>query len=106
MLQNLVLPKNTADILLSILRNFDQINEVFLFGSRAKGTNHERSDIDLAIKNSEIDRHYLGDLKMELDESDIPYKIDIQIFESIKNKDLRNHILRVGKLIYKKKISE
>ncbi|MBK9151600.1 MAG: nucleotidyltransferase domain-containing protein [Saprospiraceae bacterium] len=85
-----------------VFRQFNQVNEVILYGSRASGSCHERSDIDLVIRNSHIDRHTLGYIKMELDNSDIPFLVDIQIFEKIKNPALIDQILKTGKVIYKK----
>lgn len=92
-----------SEKLLDILKSFADVKEVILYGSRAKNTHTDRSDIDLVIKNSSIDRHYLGKIKMEIDESDIPYNVDLQIFEKIKNPDLISHIQRVGRLVYVQK---
>jgi predicted nucleotidyltransferase len=96
------LSESCSRLLISIFEKYDLIQEVILFGSRAKNTHTERSDIDLAIRNSKIDRHVLGKLKLEIDNSDIPYLVDIQIAEEIKNQHLIDHINRIGKLIYKK----
>lgn len=96
------LNENVAQMLQHIFRRYDSVNEVVLYGSRAKATNHERSDIDLVIKNSPIDRHLLGAIKLEIDSSDIPYAVDLQVFEKITNRTLLEHIQRVGIVLYKK----
>lgn len=36
----------------------NSVNKVILFGSRAKGTNTERSDIDLAVYGGDFDSFY------------------------------------------------
>lgn len=91
----------TSDRLNSIFRSYEQVNEVILYGSRAKGNNHERSDIDLAIRNSNIDRHTLGKIKLQIDNSNIPYLVDLQIVENIRNSKLLEHIQNIGIVIYK-----
>lgn len=45
-----------------------EIEQVKLYGSRAKGTYHERSDIDLVVYGHAINRHLIARLLMEFDE--------------------------------------
>ena len=35
------------------------VERVILFGSRARGTNHERSDIDIAVSGGDFDGFYI-----------------------------------------------
>lgn len=100
MSEHLAIDDKSIDILTSIFREFPQIKEVVLYGSRAKATHQERSDIDLVIRNSEISRQTLGKIKLEIDNSDVPYLVDLQIMENIKNRQLIDHINRVGKVFY------
>ena len=74
------------------------IQKVILFGSRARGTHRERSDIDIALKNVVFFSPYsLGDLIDEIAESDFPYLADVLIYEEITNPALKEHIDMVGK---------
>ncbi len=51
--------------------------KVYLFGSRARGDNTPHSDIDIAVE-SEVDvRIELTELREILEESLLPYKVDI-----------------------------
>ncbi len=84
-----------------IFHSNPDIKEVLLYGSRAKGNFNERSDIDLVLKNSKIDRYTLGMLQMEIDNSDIPYLVSLQIYEDIKDNKLLQEIDKHGILIYK-----
>ena len=83
-----------------IFSSYPNVNEVILFGSRAKGTHTDRSDIDLAIQNSNIDRHTLGKIKFEIDNSDIPYIVDLVVLEDLVNLSLLANVKREGKIIY------
>ncbi|HXH74025.1 MAG TPA: nucleotidyltransferase domain-containing protein [Bacteriovoracaceae bacterium] len=52
--------------------------KVYLFGSRATGKNKKNSDIDLALKSKDpAINTKISTLKNELEESQIPYKIDL-----------------------------
>ncbi len=72
--------------------------EVLLFGSRAKGTNLERSDIDIAVSGVKG-----FDLLQEAVEN-LPtlYKIDMVNLDDCTNNLLREDIAEYGQEIYKK----
>ena len=72
---------------------------VILYGSRAKGTHHPRSDIDLALKGAHLDRFDIGAVQMDLDDLDIPWQVDVQHYDDLRNPALREHINRVGVVI-------
>ncbi|SMM99163.1 Nucleotidyltransferase [uncultured Candidatus Thioglobus sp.] len=73
---------------------------VIIYGSRVKNTHTKISDVDLAIKNSLLNRHQLAELIDAIEESDFPYLCDLQLFETINNLQLKNHIDRLGKVLY------
>lgn len=63
--------------------------EVFLFGSRAKGNNRKWSDYDIGIlgkTKTKIPYGILTKVESELEESDIPYKVDIVDFTQISDR--------------------
>ena len=96
------LNENNIKLITSVFQKYPTIKEVVIYGSRAKGNYSERSDIDLVVKNSPIDRHIISKILMDLNDSDLPYLLDIKSFEAIKNQQLLEHINRVGQLLYKK----
>lgn len=52
--------------------------KIYLFGSRARSTYHERSDIDIALDAGKaLSINQLGELKDVLNATDISYKIDV-----------------------------
>ncbi|NOQ35358.1 MAG: nucleotidyltransferase domain-containing protein [Methylococcaceae bacterium] len=98
----------TSEILTTLEEIFKQhsnIEKVVLYGSRAKGTFNERSDIDLVAYGKDISRFLIADIMLDLDDSNIPYLIDFQSYHDLKNQKLIEHINRVGIVIYKKDIS-
>ena len=94
------LPETIHEELKTILDKYPSIKKVILYGSRAKGTNTKRSDIDLAIADSQVDRITLSNIEYEIEESDIPNLVDIQLLEEVDNQELIDHINRVGKVVY------
>lgn len=93
-------PKSEAEIL-KIINDCESIEEVIIYGSRAKGNFREGSDIDLTIKGS-ISKEDFSKLWHNLDDSYIPYKFDISIYENLQSESLKEHIDRVGQIFYKK----
>jgi uncharacterized protein len=76
-----------------------EVRDVTLFGSRAKGTHAPNSDIDLSIRGR-LDELQGEALATELDELPLPYRFDVLVFDSLKSTPLREHIERVGVVIY------
>ena len=88
---------NAEKILLSIFTKYEQVNKVVLFGSRAKGNYTDRSDLDLIIN-----RKILGKIIFDINNSNFPFCVDIQLLENIQNQNLIEHINRIGKTIFNK----
>ena len=88
------------ELLTQVFKNHPEVQAVKLYGSRAKGTFHERSDIDLAVFGAGIDRFLIAELLLDLDDSDLPYAVDVQNYQELKNRALIEHIDRVGVVIY------
>lgn len=85
----------------SIFSQFQEIEKVILYGSRAKGNFKSSSDIDLTVvsKNS-ISLNDFYDIKNQLDELNLPFTFDVSLWNEIENNDLREHIERVGIVFY------
>jgi predicted nucleotidyltransferase len=96
------LSKKTLDSLNNIFRRYPQIEKVIIYGSRAKGNFTEGSDIDLTIVGQKADPSILPLINNEIENLLLPYLFDISIYNNIKNKDLIEHIKRVGLTFYKK----
>jgi predicted nucleotidyltransferase len=79
----------------NIFLHYPSIIQVILYGSRAKGTYKEGSDIDISLVG-DIDFDSFATIKTALDDLCLPYHIDLSIFQDIANKELIDHIQRVG----------
>lgn len=91
------------DRVLELLQNYffahPQILKVYIYGSRAMGRESPGSDIDLAIvTNSEFD--ISGTVQADLEELSTPYLFDVIDYQRITHHPLREHIDRVGKLLF------
>jgi predicted nucleotidyltransferase len=85
-----------------VFSQYTEVEEVILYGSRAKENFKTASDIDLTMKGRNISQSILNCIAEDLDDLLLPYQIDISIFNRIENKEFLDHIARVGKSIYKK----
>jgi predicted nucleotidyltransferase len=91
----------TSELINKVFIKYSCIEKAVLFGSRAKGSARNNSDIDIAIfgtsKELEIEA-----IASQLDDLPLPNKFDVKAFDRINNIALREHIERVGICIYKK----
>lgn len=94
------LEKITAEI-----KIFAFVEKIYLFGSRARGDNQERSDIDIAIdcpKATSEDWNVILDL---IDTMPTLFKIDCVRFDNLVNTNkLKTAILRDGIVLYQKEV--
>jgi len=68
--------------------------KIYLFGSRARGTNVERADIDIALDAGRpLPQRDVDEVKSMFRESNIMYKIDVVDFHQI-NEAMKEEILR------------
>jgi len=86
----------------SVFAKYPQVEKAILYGSRAKGSFRNGSDIDLTLTGDSLDLDTLLKIETELDDLLLPYKIDLSIKQKIENHDLLEHIERVGKVFYEK----
>jgi len=89
------LPQDSLDAIKAILSNRPNIEEAIIYGSRAKGTHREGSDIDLTIKGC-LSYRDMVKISVCLDNLNLPWKIDLSLYEKIENEALREHIDKFG----------
>jgi predicted nucleotidyltransferase len=84
------------DELLAIIRKHVSNGKVYLFGSRARGTNTPESDIDIAIDGGKrLADGVLGLIREEIEESTIPFFVDVLDFHTLDNA-MQQTILKEG----------
>jgi predicted nucleotidyltransferase len=94
------LKNSDLEIICQAFKRYPNVAEAILFGSRAKGTHHQGSDVDIALKGSDLTKTVLQ-LSIYLNqESLLPYQFDIIDYDAIDNKNLIDHIACVGISIY------
>ena len=97
---NFGLPQRTIEELLVYFKAVPEIEKVLIFGSRAKGTYRNGSDIDFAIwGNENSDFCKIAD---DLENLPTPYKFDVVDYRRLKHQGMINSINRDGKLFYQR----
>ncbi|PZX58246.1 putative nucleotidyltransferase [Algoriphagus ratkowskyi] len=92
-----------VEAILSVLSNHAKVERAYIFGSRAKGNYRTGSDVDLALKGSEIDFDTVSQISYLLnEETNMPYKFDVLNYHSITEPKLLVHIDRVGVEVYRR----
>ena len=96
------LKQSTLQDIQKVFSTFSEVEEVVLYGSRAKGNFKKGSDIDLTIKGENLNLKIINKISLSLDNLYLPYTFDLSIFNHISSSELIDHIQRVGKVFYKK----
>ena len=88
------------DQIIKVFSKYQNIERVILYGSRAKGFQKAYSDIDITLIGDPLDLSLLQKIELELDDLLLPFKFDVSNYKTIDNKELLEHIKRVGKIFY------
>lgn len=84
-----------------VIKKYNEVENAYVFGSRAKGTYKKGSDIDIAIKGKNITVDTVAKIQEELEEeTTLPYFFDVVHYDTCSTKELVEHIDRVGICIY------
>jgi predicted nucleotidyltransferase len=93
---------NTIGKINSVFKKYPEVEEVVIYGSRAKGNYREGSDIDITLKGEKISDKTISNISLAIDDLNTPYLYDISVFYNLSSSSLVEHINRVGQLFYKK----
>lgn len=94
------LAKADLELITQLIKKNKKVSRIVLFGSRAKNTHLKGSDVDIAISGDDLSLDDLNQLLVDLNESRLPYKVDLVNYDTIKNVNLVEHIKRVGIVLY------
>jgi predicted nucleotidyltransferase len=84
------------------LAHFPEVGKATLFGSRAKGTAKEGSDIDLALYGEGLDWRVLGRIEDELDDLLLPYTFSLLHHDTRTDSEVAEHSVRAGVPFYQR----
>ncbi len=93
------LPETTQQQIVNCLSGFSEIKQAAVFGSRATGTYHTGSDIDIALWLTGDNPFILGQIATALDELPTPYLFDVVDYHAITHPPLKDHIDRYAKAL-------
>lgn len=97
------LAESVTERICGVFSHYPQIEQALLYGSRAKGSYRQGSDIDLTlIGGSDLTSAVLTKVLDELDDLLLPYAIDLSILHIISDAAVLDHIRRIGVVLYEK----
>ena len=89
----------------NLFRQHPDIEQVWVYGSRAKGTNRPGSDVDLALIGPDVKRETVSHVHFVLEEdSPMPFFFDVLYWNTLANQKLKDEIERTGKLLYQRNL--
>ncbi len=86
-----------------IFDRYPEVEEVILYGSRARDDYKNGSDIDFTLRGGNALTHKtLSKIANDLDDQLLPYTIDLSIYDNLNNQDIINQIDLEGVTFYKR----
>ncbi len=89
---------------LRVLSNLSFVDEIWLYGSRARGDNRPKSDIDLAIVCPSATDSQWYDVLDAIESGDTLLSVDCVRFDKIKDESFRDNILQDKVVIFKRRV--
>lgn len=87
----------------ALFREHSDIDQVWLYGSRAKGTNRPGADVDLALIGPNVQQATVRHVHFVLEEeSSMPFFFDVLHWNTISNEKLKGEIQRTAQLLYQR----
>ena len=87
--------------IIDVLAANERVEKAVLFGSRAIQTFKPESDVDIALFGENLNSREHARLAAEMDELTVPQRVDLILFDSIRNKALKDHIQNFGVEFYR-----
>lgn len=100
MAEDIGLTNEEMQKLIAVLSAQPNIEKAIVYGSRSKGTNRKFSDVDLTLVGKNLSHSDLNQIALKIDDLLLPYEFDLSLYSSLTNKNLLEHIERMGKVIY------
>ena len=84
------------DAIVDVLAANEHVERAVLFGSRATETFTRSSDVDIALFGEALTITDLARLASAMEELNVPYRVDLLLYDRIENQILREHVRRDG----------
>jgi len=84
----------------SILVAHPEVETAVMYGSRATGRFRPGSDIDLVLTGKNLTNQIVLGVHVELDDSNLPYMVDVVAEKDIRDENLKREIDETGKVFY------
>ncbi|MFH1563896.1 MAG: restriction endonuclease subunit S [Nitrospirota bacterium] len=89
--------------IVSFFREYSEVEEAVLFGSRAIDTYKEASDVDIALKGNNVTASLSAKMKFNIEEDTyLPFFFDFVAYSTITSEELKQHIRNKGVVIYRR----
>lgn len=98
--QRFGLPETAIEAIQQVLASHPEVEQALVYGSRALGRQRPASDIDLTLIGPAISFGTLAQIEAELDDLLLPWMIDLSRLADLSHPPLRDHIARVGQILY------
>ena len=89
-----------------VFSSYPEIERVLIFGSRAKCSFRDGSDIDLAVFAPTMSEQRFTRLWSELDSLTLVFKMDVLHWDRLGNERLKSKIPGEGKVLYHSPVTE
>ena len=93
------LSTSTIKALQQVFAEEASVQHVWLYGSRAKGSQHPGSDIDLALEGTAVSHQVRLQLMAAIEELLLPYTVDLTVWHDLPS-EVQEHLQRVGICFY------
>ena len=90
------LPEDASAALLRVLAAHPNVEQVWLYGSRAMNRHRPGSDIDLSLEGAGLDHRDLLELMGEVDDLLLAWRVDLSLRHQLPP-ELEAHLQRVGR---------
>ena len=88
------------EMLQDVFKKYCPYAEIWVYGSRIKNQSHDGSDIDMVVKNFNDNNKNLSELKQFLNDSNVPFLMDIEEFDKLPDY-FQKEILKDYEIIFK-----
>lgn len=96
MINKFGLSQEISKSIIDVVAQFPQVQQLLIFGSRARGDFRPESDIDLAVVAPDMSLAEFSQLATAIDNLDIVFGVDVVHADTLKNTTLLAHIQRDG----------